>query len=304
MSEDKFNKSKKDKKPLLFSGAAHVLVLCAILLTLTPPQFRAPPASAPADVIHASAIIEASADKDLSPKLQPKPTPEPVVDTPKEPDTTQQQKMMAEKADAAKAAAKEKMLLIESEKAKIQAQKEADLKKKKADAQKKLLAEKKALAQKEAQLKKQQLIADKKALDAERKKKLLTEQKKLQQQLMQQQINSEMKNISSIQSNAQAGEIDKYKAAILTTIQSNWRIPEINRNLKCVYSVSIAPDGAVLSVQLVKSSGSDDLDESARQAINTASPLPVPTDPAAFAHFRHLVLTLSPQGYLQSIGGT
>lgn len=287
------------KKPLIFAVILHVLALFVLIFNFEATQFHMPPSSAPTDVIHASAIVLSSADSDKTPKLQPKPTPQkPVEDIKKE--QAAQQQAAQEKALAAKAAAKEKLALIESEKAKIQAEKAAEIKKKLA-LQKKLADQKKALAAKEAQLKKQQLIADKKALDAERQKKLLAEQKKLQQQLMQQQLNSDMKNVSAIQSQAQAGAIDKYKAEILATIQSNWRIPEINNKLKCVYSVSIAPDGSVLSVQLVKSSGNEELDQSAKKAINLSSPLPVPSDPTLFSHFRQLMLTLSPQGYLQSV---
>jgi len=293
---------KRHKKPLLFTILGHIVVLCVLVFSFTASQFRMPPSAAPTSVIHASAVIPASADMDSDIKLQPKPTPpKPIVDEKKPIEDTQ--KIAAEKAAAAQAAAKQKLALIEAENAKIQAQKLAAAKKQKMEAQKKkLLADKKALAQKEAQLQQQQLIADKKALAAAQKRKLLAEQKKLQQQLMEQQLKSEMKNISAIQSQAQSGEIDQYKAQILAAIQSNWRIPEINNKLKCTYSVSIAPDGAVLSVKLVKSSGNDELDQSAKQAIEASSPLPVPSDPSIFSHFRQLMLTLSPQGYLQSVG--
>ncbi len=118
---------------------------------------------------------------------------------------------------------------------------------------------------------------------------------------MQQQMNSEQKNISTVVSQAQQGAIDKYKAEILSAIQSNWRIDQVNPKLKCIYTVQLAPDGTVLSIQLMKSSGDSALDQSAQQAITLASPLPVPHNPALFNHFRQLVLTLSPQGILQSV---
>ncbi|MDP1574526.1 MAG: cell envelope integrity protein TolA [Coxiellaceae bacterium] len=294
----------KYKKPLIFALFVHVAVVCLLILNFESSHFQMPASSAPANVIHASAVFDTATETEIKQAaLQPIPTP------PVKPDVTikkqaeaAQQKVIEEKMLAKKAAAKEKLVLIESEKATILAEKAAALKKKKAEAQKKLAQQKKALQIKEATLKQQQLIADKKAIQTEKQKKLLAEQKKLQQQLMAQQLNTEAKNISSIQSQAQTGEVDKYKAEILASIQSNWRIPEINNQLKCVYSVSIAPDGSVLSVQLVKSSGNDALDQSAREAINASSPLPVPQQAALFSHFRQLMLTLSPQGYLQSVG--
>src|SRR3990167_5355412 len=148
------------------------------------------------------------------------------------------------------------------------------------------------------QLKKQQAALAKK----QQAEKLIAEQKKLQQELMQQQMANEQKNISTVISQAQQCAIDKYKAEILSAIQSNWRIDQINAKLNCIYSVQLAPDGTVLAIQLVKSSGDSALDQSAQQAITLASPLPVPHNPVLFNHFRQLVLTLSPQGVLQSVG--
>ena len=293
----------KYKKPLIFALFVHVAVLCLLILNFESSHFQMPASSAPANVIHASAVFDAATQAEIKQaQLQPKPTPpKPVVDVKKQEEVAEK-KVAEEKVLAKKAAAKEQLALIESEKATLQAAKTAELKKKKALAQKKLAEEKKTLQAKEAKLRQQQLLADKKAIETEKQQKLLAQQKKLQQQLMAQQLNSEAKNLSNVQSQAQTGEVDKYKAEILATIQSNWRIPEINNKLKCVYSVSVAPDGSVLSVQLVKSSGNDELDQSAREAINASSPLPVPQQAALFSHFRQLMLTLSPQGYLQSVG--
>lgn len=182
----------------------------------------------------------------------------------------------------------------------------------KAEAEKKekILAAKRAQAEKErrialqkAQLKlareKREKLEREKQEKAreEQKKALLAKAQKLQDQLMQQQMKSEQNTLKKMTSQMQQGAIDKYKAQILSLIQSNWRIHQLNADLSCVYDISVGPGGVVLSVQLVKSSGNEALDQSARAAILQSSPLPVPTDAALFDHFRHLILTLSPQGY-------
>ena len=181
------------------------------------------------------------------------------------------------------------------------------------EAAEKLVAEKQAkiaLALKikeEIQLKKLQaqrieqakIAATQKALaEKEKQKKLLAAQKKLQQALVQQQLQSEKKELLQVQTQENQGVIDKYKAEILSLIQSNWRIPTVNDQLQCVYSVSVAPGGVILSINLVKSGGDAALDQSAKTAIVQSSPLPVPTESDQFDHFRQLILTLSPKGYM------
>lgn len=167
----------------------------------------------------------------------------------------------------------------------------------------KRLARKKAVAKARrlrlARQKKQKLLREKRKKARERKlKTLMAQQKKLQDQLMKQQLAGEKKALQKIASQAVHGMIDKYKAQILSVIQSNWRINQVNAKLRCIYDISVGPGGVVLGVKLLKSSGSDALDQSARVAIFRSSPLPVPKDPALFDSFRHLVLTLSPQGYV------
>ena len=267
------------RKPLLIALALHVLIFCVLIFNFAPTVFRAPPSSAPVQLIHAKAIIESASDV-TRPAPKPVQAPEHKIEPAKKP------------VEKKSPPPKPKQITVEQKTKMLE--------------QKKLLQEK-AVEKKEKQMeakarsmmKAEAAQAIKKAQQAAAIK-LQSEQKKLQQQLMQQQMLSEEKNISTIVSQAQQGEIDKYKAAIMAAIQSNWRIDKVDNKLKCVYSVSIAPDGTVLSEKLVKSSGDDNLDQSAKQAIIASSPLPVPTKPALFNHFRQLILTLSPQGYVQN----
>jgi len=284
------------RKPFLVAILVHVFVLILLLINFAASQFRAPPSSSPQQIIHATAIIQHS-EQLRTPSIS-------------------ERKLQSEHEDLAKIARQEKIVhqeKIEKQKAALvlkqietaKLQKLAALKaseaKKLAQA-KKLKAEEKKL---EARVQENALLAEQKTLKKQtethaKTNKLLAEQKKLQQQLMQQQLNSEQKNIAQVQSLAQQGVIDKYKAQILATIQSNWRIDKVDSKLKCIYSIALAPNGDVLSVTLVQSSGDTALDQSAQQAIQQSSPLPVPSNPSLFSNFRQLVLTLSPQGYLQN----
>ncbi|MFC7782236.1 cell envelope integrity protein TolA [Legionella taurinensis] len=93
-----------------------------------------------------------------------------------------------------------------------------------------------------------------------------------------------------------AGEVDKYKALIINAIGRQWILPDnVDRGLSSQFRIRLAPDGAVLEVSLIRSSGDPILDRSAQTAIYKASPLPVPTDPATFDIFRDISLTVRPE---------
>ena len=93
-----------------------------------------------------------------------------------------------------------------------------------------------------------------------------------------------------------AGEVDKYKALIIDSISRQWILPEnANGNLSSQFRIRLAPNGAVLDVNLTRSSGDAILDRSAQSAIYKASPLPVPSDPATFNLFRDISLTVRPE---------
>lgn len=291
------------KKPLIYAVLIHVVVLLVLILNFAPSLFRMPPSSAPMSTVHATMVTEAavhaeihatqSPAKEMQEKRAEAKVHEKLMEAraQEEARAKASAKQAAQTLAASKLAAQKKLLNEKAVTAKREAHKKLLAKQ---DAFKKLLKDQALAAVKQDSTKTQQAKA----------KKLMAEQKKLQQQLMQQQMASEQKNISTVVSQAQEGAIDKYKAAILSAIQSNWRIDKVDSKLKCIYSVTLAPDGSVMAETLMKSSGDDDIDQSAKQAIIASSPLPVPTDPALFDHFRQLVLTLSPQGYLQSVGNS
>ncbi len=93
-----------------------------------------------------------------------------------------------------------------------------------------------------------------------------------------------------------AGEVDKYKAMIINAISRQWILPEnVDKGLSSQFRIRLAPSGAVLEVNLMRSSGDAILDRSAQTAIYKASPLPVPADPVTFDLFRDISLTVRPE---------
>ncbi|WP_209025868.1 cell envelope integrity protein TolA [Legionella israelensis] len=93
-----------------------------------------------------------------------------------------------------------------------------------------------------------------------------------------------------------AGEVNKYKALIVNAISRQWILPEnVDNSLSSKFRIRLAPDGMVLEVTLVRSSGDPVLDRSAQTAIYKASPLPVPSDIETFNLFRDISLTVRPE---------
>jgi len=118
--------------------------------------------------------------------------------------------------------------------------------------------------------------------------------KSLQQQLMQEQ-----NRLTSLQSQKARGEVNKYKALILQAISQQWLVPaNVNKKLSCELLIRMSPGGMVLDAQVVSSSGDVGLDRSARAAVFKASPLPVPSDPDAFASFRQFILKVKPENIM------
>jgi len=62
--------------------------------------------------------------------------------------------------------------------------------------------------------------------------------------------------------------------------------------------IRVAEGGKVLNVQVLKSSGYNILDRSARTAVLEASPLPVPSKKTLFNQFRELRLTVRPENII------
>jgi colicin import membrane protein len=199
------------------------------------------------------------------PKVEPKPEPKPA---PKE--------IEPPKPDIA---LKEKL-----EKEKLEKQK---LEQKKIEEQKKLEDQKRLEEQKKA---------EKQKLEQTR----LEEQKRFEEirqrdmrEITAAQARREQQSVATAQSKA-ADDSDAI-ARLRSRIRSFVVVPqELPGNPEAEFDVVLLPGGEVLSVKLVKSSGVAAYDNAVERAILKAQPLPVPSDPAAFARFRNLHLKFRP----------
>jgi colicin import membrane protein len=96
---------------------------------------------------------------------------------------------------------------------------------------------------------------------------------------------------------AAAGRVvDEYKAKIQNKIMS--KIVDksgVPPEAYAQFMVTVLPGGAVLSTQLLKSSGYPAFDDAVERGILKAQPLPLPPDMALFKEFRELRLTFRPK---------
>ncbi|MDQ8038915.1 MAG: cell envelope integrity protein TolA [Rickettsiella sp.] len=116
------------------------------------------------------------------------------------------------------------------------------------------------------------------------------------QKLLQQELNTLAQKQQIAARNA--ATTAKYRQLILQSIAQQWIIPpEVDKYLETKLMVRLAPNGIVLEVIVIKSSGNSVLDRSAQTAVYKASPLPVPKN-SLFNTFQQINLTLRPESIL------
>ena len=226
--------------------------------------------------------------------------------------------------------AREAKLQEQARKEELKKQRAVEEKKRKeqAAAEKKRLAElEKKRKEKEAAEKKrkEQLAEEKKRQEAERKRKEEAERKrkeeearlaKLEQErkekerqealqaeiarqeaeLKQQQEAARLAREADARRRAQQSEIAKYTSLIKQEITRHWNIPATTSpDLVCEVKVRLIPNGDVVDVQIIKSSGDPAFDNSVEKAVYRAAPLPVPpVESGLFEEFREVVFEFDP----------
>ncbi len=179
----------------------------------------------------------------------------------------------------------------------------------KAEAAQLVAAEKKRLQQeqqrlseltRQKELEKQKLIA----LQAEQqqlRERELAHQREINAQKIKAELALKAKQEAALAAAAanrarMAGIIDQYKARIIHAISQQWILPQnADSRLSSQFRIRLGPDGQVLEVSLIRSSGDPLLDRSAQSAIYKASPLPIPHDAELFQVFRDISLTVRPE---------
>jgi len=120
---------------------------------------------------------------------------------------------------------------------------------------------------------------------------ILEEQQKLaaaaQQRAQEEARNRQLAEAAA----ARARELELWRTRIHDRIKSKVVVlPGIPSSARAEYLITVIPGGEVLTIKLRKSSGYPAWDAAVERAINSAAPLPVPSDPDLFAQMRELTI--------------
>lgn len=123
---------------------------------------------------------------------------------------------------------------------------------------------------------------------ARRRAAALKERQKQAEKMLQQQLVAEEAERARAARLAKADkQIAQFMDQIGRRISAYWkRPPGSAKDAFCVLRVRVVPGGEVISVTVVRSSGDAFFDRAVENAINLATPLPVPKDPEIFELLR------------------
>ena len=131
----------------------------------------------------------------------------------------------------------------------------------------------------QAEAEKKRIEEERRKAEAERKRQAEAERQRKAEQAARQQRAREQ---------AQRDErlLQDVAGRIRAKVAGNFNKTGLPPGLECVLAVQTVPGGEVVSVTLKKSSGNDIFDRRAVNAVEKATPLPLPADPATFERLR------------------
>ena len=175
-------------------------------------------------------------------------------------------------------AAREQAVKDKAAKDKAAKDKAAKDKAAKEQAAKEQVAKEKAAKEKAAAERKQ-----KAEQEAKRKAEAEAAQQREAEKALQAQLAEE-----AAQARAQSA-LSEFIPYIQDKVQNSWLRPAGSPpGLSCVIQVTLIPGGDVVGTRVVQSSGNALFDSSVERAVQKASPLPLPNDPALFKYFREI----------------
>ncbi len=179
---------------------------------------------------------------------------------------------------------------------------EEQIKREKAEQQKKIELEKEKRRKEEEQRRKAEEEAKRKKLEQEKRKQEEAERKKAEaekrrreaerkrrEEALKSQLAAEEEFLEGEAQRKNQALIARYMARIRAKVESKWLEPPTARpGMSCEVRIRLSPSGEVLVVVTVTSSGNSVFDRSVEAAVQKASPLPLPSDPAILPGFPEL----------------
>ncbi len=267
--------------PFMVSLTLHAIVVASVLVGW-PISEKKEPVKKPSYVQAKLVQLEAQA--------KPAPPQRQIVDLTKKREEEKLQKQLEEQRKQAELKRQEEARRQQALKRKEEADKQARI-----AAEKKQAAEKKAKEEAEKRAREE---AAKQARAEEEKKKL--EQIRIQQEAFEEALSEEQNALAETE---YATAAQSYIGAIRQRIEMNWsRPPSARKGMQCELLIRLVPTGRVVGVDIARSSGNDQFDRSAVQAVTKSEQFPEIKEmrPEVFErYYRELRLVFNPQDLRQ-----
>lgn len=251
--------------PVILAVLMHVALLGSLVVVFDFSGRRQPtvPLAIKATIISDTTVI-VPPPREIPP--EPVPEPEPEIVEPEQPDPAELERAR-----------------LEAEKRRQDDLAEQQRVRREAEAEAKRVAEAEALrrVEEEARLERERADAERKRLEDIERQRQQNERERLAAEDAQRQaaLEAEM----AVEEARNSDDMAFYMAAIQQKVQRNWARPGTARDdLNCLVNVRQLPSGEVLRVQVVSCNGSDVVVRSIENAVQKASPLPLPANPVLF----------------------
>jgi len=256
--------------PLLLSTIVHS---AAVLITITISSSRPDliePAPVQVEIVSAVAIDKVALEREMEGIRSAE---------------AKKEKILQQKLDLAVKKRNEAIQKRKDEEKRLQEmkkrKKELEVATKRAASDKAKADEKAALAEQKAQREKKLAIqAERARKEAEKRKSEVEAARELAQ--------------AEAQSAADENELDSIKRAIKIRVMRSFNILPNFERLSCTLAIRLLPDGNVASVAVSQSSGNEIFDRHAKNAVQKASPLPVPESMRLFRKMRSISFVFDP----------
>lgn len=271
--------------PFMVSITVHALVVASMLVAM--------PAPKPKTTIKKPSYVQAKLiTLDAQSQAQPaKPKPR-IVDL-----TRQREEESRQAAQEAQQRAQQ----AAQEQERQQVARQQQRRKQEAEQQAKVAAEQKATAERQARVETER----RERQETERREQAEADRRQRERQIQQQQIFEEalQEEEEALAEAEYAATAQSYISVISQRIEQNWsRPPSARNNMQCELLIKLVPTGRVISVDIIRSSGNDQFDRSAVQAVNRSEQFPEIREmkPEVFErYYRELRLVFNPQDLRQ-----
>ncbi len=276
---------------------AHVVFIAILVLSFTFSSDKTDSAKGPElEVIKAKAVDEKQINAQIKRLRDAK---------------TRKQQIKEQAYRQKQARLREKKRLAEKKK-RLAAEKKAEKRKRLAEEKRRQMAlkrkqkeaaEKKRQAQLKLEKQRQKRLAEEKKRRQAEQKRIKEYERKRQEELvrqeaeMKQKLAAERRRREAARQQGRQREISRYLGLIKNAVTRHWTLPAQEvKGLRCEVKVRIIPNGEVIDVQIIKSSGNLAFDRSVETAVYRAAPLPVPSiDSGLFNEFREVIFSFEPR---------